>query len=140
MFPLSMFDARASCGNRDHLALWGMVHPYPADLRERLLQAQDAGLSSAEIVRTFGISARSLRRWRQWRRERPDLGNRTSPGRPRAIAVDQWPALRAQVIADADATLAAHCARWQRTHGVRVSTATMSRLLTKLDLPLKKRR
>ncbi len=117
-----------------------MTQPYPADLRERLLQAQDAGLSAAEIVRTFGISARSLRRWRQWTRERSDLRTRTSPGRPRAIPQTAWASVRAQVMVHADATLAEHCARWQRTHGVRVSTATMSRLLTKLDLPLKKRR
>ena len=37
-----------------------------------------------------------------------------------------------------DATLAEHCAQWAATHGVAVSVATMSRLLAKLGLPLKK--
>ena len=115
-----------------------MQQQYPADLRERLLQAQDAGRSAAEIERTFGVSARTLRRWRQWQRERGSLATQPRAGRPRAIPTEQEAAVRAQVAAHPDATLAAHCDRWAQTHGVRVSTATMSRLLTKLALPLKK--
>ena len=39
-----------------------------------------------------------------------------------------------------DATLAEHCARWEREQGVRVSAATMSRALRRLGWPLKKSR
>ena len=39
---------------------------------------------------------------------------------------------------EADATLASHCDRWAREHGVRVSRTTMGRLVAKLDVPLKK--
>ncbi len=115
-----------------------MTRHYPADLRARLLDAHDAGLSAAEIARSFGISERSLRRWRQWVRERGGVTDRPRSGRPRAIPAEDEAALRAQVAAHADATLAEHCARWATDHGVRVSPATMSRLLTRLDLPLKK--
>jgi transposase len=116
-----------------------MAQQDPADLRERLLGAQDAGLTAAEIERTFGISARSLRRWRQWTRERGGATNRPRSGRPRAIPADQTAALRAQVADQTDATLAEHCARWEQEHGVRVSTATMSRRLAELGWSLKKR-
>ena len=117
-----------------------MKRPYSADLRERLLQAMDAGLPAAEIARAFGISPRSLRRWRQWARERGGVATKPRPGRPRRIGPDQWPRLRAQVAARPDATLAEHCARWAAEGGARVSAATMSRLLAKLGLPLKQRR
>ncbi len=117
-----------------------MKQQYSVDLRERLLTAQDAGLSAAEIARTFGISPRSLRRWRQWVRDRGDVATQPRSGRPRAIPADREAALRAQVAAQADATLAEHCTRWEADHGVRVSTATMSRLLSRLGLSLKKRR
>ena len=40
------------------------------DLRERVLAAVDAGRPVAEIVEWFGVGARSVRRWAQWRRER----------------------------------------------------------------------
>ena len=115
-----------------------MKQQYPADLRERLLAAQDAGLAAAEIERRFGISQRSLRRWRQWVRERGDVQDRPRSGRPRAIPPAAEAALRAQVAAHADATLAEHCARWAATHGVAVSPATLSRALSRLGLPLKK--
>ncbi len=54
------------------------------------------------------------------------------------IGPDQAAALEAQVNAAPDATLAEHCAQWAQGHGVRVSVATMSRVLAKLGLPLKK--
>jgi transposase len=48
-------------------------------------------------------------------------------------------ALRAQVAAHPDATLAEHCQRWQETHGVVVSVPTMGRALQRLGMTLKKR-
>ena len=91
-----------------------------------------------EIARTFGIDTRTQRRWEQ-RAADDRLAPDHSPGRPPKIAPDQYPSLRQQVAAHADATLAEHCARWAAAPGVRVSTATMSRTLAKLGLSLKKR-
>ena len=48
-------------------------------------------------------------------------------------------ALAAQVAATPDATLAAHCARWEAAQGVRLSVATMSRTIRRLGITLKKR-
>ena len=59
---------------------------YSEELRERVLQAADAGLSAMEIARSFGISRRSLTRWRQWRRERGTVATRPRSGRPPKIA------------------------------------------------------
>jgi transposase len=118
----------------------GVRPHHPAALRERLLAALDAGLPEAEAARAFGVSRRSLRRWRAWRRERGGLVDRPRGGGPRKIGPGAEPALRAQAAAHPDATLADHCARWAAEQGVRVSTATMSRALARLGLPLKKRR
>lgn len=112
---------------------------YPADLRERVLAAIDAGLPAAEVSRTFGISGRSLRRWRQWQRDRGSLATKPRAGRPAKIGPDHLSALATQVTAHADATLAEHCTRFAAAQGISVSPATMSRQLTKLGLPLKKR-
>jgi len=113
---------------------------HPAALRARLLAALDAGLPEAEAARAFGVSPRSVRRWRQWRRERGGVATRPRRGGPRKVGPGAEAALRAQVAAHPDATLAQHCARWAEEQGVRVSTATMSRALRRLRLPLKKRR
>ena len=37
---------------------------YPADFRDRLLHALDAGLARAEAARTFGVTERTIRRVR----------------------------------------------------------------------------
>ena len=110
---------------------------YPAVLRERLLRFVDAGHSQAEAARTFGVSLRSITRWRQ-QAGTGDLAPRPRPGRPPVIGPDQAVTLEAQVAAAPDATLAEHCAQWATTHGVQVSVATMSRVLRRLGLPLKK--
>jgi transposase len=41
---------------------------YPADFRDRLLRALDAGLAPAEAARAFGVTDRTIRRWQQRRR------------------------------------------------------------------------
>jgi len=111
---------------------------YPTVLRERLLRFVDAGHSQAEAARTFGVSLRSLSRWRAHQATTGDLAPKPRPGRTPLIGSDQATALEAQVAAAPDATLAEHCQSWAQQHGVRVSLATMSRVLAKLGLPLKK--
>jgi transposase len=113
---------------------------YPADFRDRLLRALDAGLAQAEATRTFGVPDRTIRRWRQRRRETGAVVPKRRLGRQRLIGPDSEGALRAQVAAQPDATLTEHCATWAADHGVTVSAATMSRALTRLGLPLKKSR
>jgi transposase len=116
-----------------------MPRAYSVDLRERLLRAEAAGLSAAEIERTTGISARTLRRWRH----RQALGHALvpghAPGRPRIIGPDQEAALQAQVAAHPDATLAEHCAQWTADHGQVVSPPTLCRTLRRLGLVRQKR-
>ena len=111
---------------------------YSADFRDRLLRALDAGLARAEATRTFGVTDRTIRRWQQQRRETGHVAPRPRRGRQRRIDAAAEAALRAQVRAHPDATLTEHCAQWVAAQGVAVSTATMSRALRRLGVPLKK--
>jgi transposase len=113
---------------------------YSVDLRERLLQALDAGLSQAEATRLLGVSTATLQRWCQQQRRTGSVEPRPRPGRPRSIDRGQEAALLAQGRAAPDATLREHCAQWAVDHGVRLSEATMSRTLARLGWPLKKSR
>src|SRR5262245_20617406 len=116
------------------------MNQYPADFRDRLLRALDAGLGRAEATRTFGVPDRTIRRWRQQRRETGTVAPRPRRGRRRQIDATAEAALREQVRTHPDATLAEHCATWAAAQGVTVSAATMSRALRRLGLPLKKSR
>jgi len=110
---------------------------YPAVLRERLLRFVDAGHSQAEAARTFGVSLRSIARWRQ-QATTGDLTPKPRSGRTPMIGPDQAAALDAQVATTPDATLAEHCAVWVQQHGVVVSVATMSRAIRRLGITVKK--
>jgi transposase len=112
---------------------------YPADFRDRLLRAIDAGLAEAGAARAFGVHRTPIARWRKRRAARGSAAPAPRPGRPPLIGPAVRDALAAQVAAHPDATLAGHCERWVAAHGVRPSTATMSRALATLGLTLKKR-
>ena len=116
------------------------VKQYSVDLRERLLEAIDAGLPQAEAARLFGIGVSTIKRWRRRRRETGVVTARPRPGRRPLVDPGAAPTLVAQVRATPDATLAEHCTRWEETTGIRVSRATMSRALRRAGWPLKKSR
>lgn len=99
-----------------------------------------SGLSIVAIARRTGVSPSSVRRWHRKQAAGATLEPGHSPGGPRKIGREAEVALRAQVAACPDATLAEHGTRWAADGHVTVSTATMSRALTRLGLPLKKRR
>ena len=114
------------------------MKPYSADLRERLVGAIDAGLPLAEGARLLGVGPGTIRRWRARQRTEGTTAAYPRPGRPPRIGPAQATALAAQVAADDDAPLAAHCARWEAEQGVRLSVATRSRTLRRLGITLEK--
>ncbi len=116
-----------------------MPRAYAVDLRERALRAMASGMPAVEVALVFDVSKPSLFRWRRQQRTCGDVTPGTSPGRPRAIPAKAEDAMRAQIAAHPDATLAEHCAQWANDHGVTVSATTMCRTLARLGLPLKKR-
>lgn len=116
-----------------------MPRGYSRDLRERLLTLLESGLSVAEVARRTRVSESSLHRWRHKVATGQSLDPGHSPGGPRKIGPAQEAALRAQVAARPDATLAEHGAAWVASGHAPVSTATMGRALARLGLPLKKR-
>ena len=104
------------------------MKPYPADFRDRVLRAWDAGLARGEATRTVGVTERTVRRWQRQGRETGSVAPTRRVGSPRRIGPAQEDALLTQVRAQPDATVAEHGATWEATHGVRRSAATMWRV------------
>lgn len=117
-----------------------MARPYSRDLRERLLQAVTSGRSVVEIASITGVSAKSLYRWREKATLGLSLEPTLPPGNARKVGPADEAALRAQVAARPDATLAEHCAQWAAEGHAVISVSAMCRTLQRLGLPLKKRR
>jgi len=103
---------------------------YSKDLRIRVLDALDRGTPRAAVVRLFGVSSPTITRWRRRRRETGSLAPSPRPGPPAVKMGPLRAGLGRQLEARPDATLEEHCREWERTNGTRVSTATMSRVIT----------
>ena len=116
------------------------MRPYSRDLRLRVLAAIDRGMPREEVVRVFGVSAPTIRRYLRLRRETGGVEAKPVPGPPARKGAALGEALPSQARANPDLTLAEHCELFEEQSGVRVSTATMSRTSRRLGLPLKKSR
>ena len=110
------------------------------DLRERVLAAHARGMRRQELSDLFGVSQGSITRWVRQYKTDGTRAPRVAPGRTRLIPAEQDEALRRQVTANPDATLAEHVARWQAEQGVRVSTWTLARALKRIGWSRKKSR
>ena len=118
------------------------MKPYSLDLRQKILRAYDQQLGSQRALATlFGVSHAFLEQLLRRRRTtgeiapRPHAGGRQPRCDPAALAL-----VRQLVHEQPDATLAELCTQLQQQRGLRISLATMCRLLQRLGLPRKKRR
>jgi transposase len=117
-----------------------MVMAYGNELRQKLLHAADLHqFSQVQLAEILGVSLSWIKRVIQRRRETgssqllPFAGGK----RPK-LSEQQCEQVRQYVLADTDTTLR-EVQRWlETTHTIRLSLPTLSRLLTKLDLPRKK--
>ena len=116
-----------------------MGHPLSCDLRERALAAVDAGMSRRAAAERFGVSAASVIRWNQLRRDqgharpRPQGGDKTSP-RIEAHGEVILEAVRSQpdiTLKELRALLAGR--------GVSVAVSTLWRFFDRRGVTLKKR-
>ncbi len=102
---------------------------YSKDLRIRVIDAVDCGVARPEVAEQFQVSLRTIKRWLHRRRERGTLAASPRPGPPARKLGPLRASLLPQLEAQPDATLEEHCTRWEQAAGVRVSTATMSRVI-----------
>ncbi len=113
---------------------------YSKDLRLKVLGAVDRGMPRKEVAEVFDVSLATLKRWLKLRRETGGVEAKPIPGRPsvKGAALRGW--LPEQLEGNPDLTLEEHREAFEEAHGVRVSTATVSRSIARLPggWPLKK--
>ena len=115
------------------------MRPYSEDLRWRVVAAVASGMPREEVVLRFAVSVPTITRWLRLKRETGGLAPKPVPGPPAVKMTALMEALPARLAERADATLDEQCSWWQGVSGVTVSTATMSRALTRLGCSRKKR-
>ena len=113
---------------------------YSVDVREKVLRAVDQGYPREEIMKLLGVSNATIKRYVKQRRETGSVAPKAIPGRPPKKLGPLQAELVAQLQAHDDLRLEDHCHLWEQTHGVKVSTATMSRAIKRVGWTRKKRR
>ena len=116
------------------------MKPYSEDLRWRVVRVVEKRTPREAVAEQFAVSVPTIERWLRQRRETGGLAPRPVPGPVAVKTAALVEALPERLTEHADATLADHCSWWRETTGVDVSTATMSRALTRLGWTRKKRR
>ena len=112
---------------------------YSLDLRQRIVDAVEAGDSPDAVAETFRVSRATVYRYLALQQTQGSLLPKPIPGRSRSISSAQEATLRAQLEATPDAILEEHCASWHQTQGKEVSIATMQRAIARLGWTRKKR-
>ncbi len=113
---------------------------YSVDVREKVLRAVDRGYPREEIVKLLGVSRATIKRYLKQRRETGTVAPKVIPGRPPKKLGPLQAELVAQLQAHDDLGLEDQCRLWEQSHGVRVSTSTMSRAIQRVGWTRKKRR
>ena len=117
------------------------MKPYSQDLRDRIIQALEAGTETQRaIAERFCVSGSFVEKlWQRWRQSGSRAAKPHAGGRQGALQ-DHLELLRTEVAKQPDATLAELRDRIVAAQGPRVSPATVCRPLQRLRLPLKKSR
>jgi transposase len=113
---------------------------YAKDMREHVLRAVDQGYPRAEIVRMFGVSLASIKRYLKLRKETGDLSPKAIPGRPSKKYAALEAGLVAQLQAYPDIALEGHCQLWENTPSMWVDHPTRSRAMRRVGWTRKKKR
>src|ERR671932_2024502 len=58
------------------------MNAYSEDLRKKIVEAKERGISTVEVARTFGVGLSSVKRYAKVAREGGSLRPKRSPGRP----------------------------------------------------------
>src|SRR3712207_1927168 len=116
------------------------MRAYSKDLRVKVLDAVDRGMPREEVARIFGVSLPSIKRWLKRRRETGEVDPKPNQGPPaiKGAMLQEW--LPGHLRSNPNLTLEEHCETFEEELRIKVSTATMSRSISRLPggWPIKK--
>jgi transposase len=116
------------------------MKPYSTDLRIRVVRAyEDREGAMRRLATTFRVSLSFVRRLLKQYRETGSVAPKPhGGGYPAKVDAHDLAVVQGLVQAAPDATLSELCQRFQEVSAVPISTATMSRVVAKLQLTRKK--
>lgn len=117
----------------------GRMKAYSQDLRKKIVEAvEQRGMGKSEAARTFGVGLSSVKRYAKMTHEGRSLAPKKRPGKRPKLDEQGRQLLEFDLEARPTATLADRCEFLEKTAGVKVSEATLSRLIKRLGWTRKK--
>jgi len=113
---------------------------YSVDLREKIVAAVGRGMSKAQTARTFGVSATSVKRYIKLAEEGKPLSPGKAPGRQGKLGGSGMKLLEEDLHARPAVTYENRASLLCALLGVRVSRATICRMIRRLGYTRKKDR
>jgi transposase len=111
-----------------------MPAPYSYDLRQKLIEAIERGMSIAEAARVFNVSRNTIYQWRKRQSATGDLKATTAYQHGWGHKITDWESLRQFAQAQGEKTQAEMAQAWSE----RISQRTLSRALKKIGFTRKK--
>jgi transposase len=116
------------------------MNAYSLDLRKKIVEAKERGTSTAEIAKTFGVGASTVKRYAAAAREGRSLAPKKRPGSKPKLNEAARKLLEADLRERPAATLPERREFLRRAASVEVSDSTLSRMLKRLGWSRKKDR
>ena len=116
------------------------MNAYSLDLRKKIVEAKERGMSTAEVARTFGVGLSTVKRYAAAAREGKPLAPKKRPGSKPKLDEAARKLLEADLEEHPAATLPQRREFLARVAGVRVSDSTVSRMLGRMGWSRKKDR
>ena len=117
-----------------------MARPASTDLRKRVVEAAQNGLTYKDAASQFDVGDASVSRWLALLRKTGSLDPKPMGGSEPTLGNDEREVLKYLVWQAPDATLAELADQLDAEVGVRVSASTISRVLIAMGISRKKRR
>jgi transposase len=111
---------------------------YSLDLRKKIVEAKERGMSTAEVAQTFGVGASTVKRYAAAAREGSSLAPKKRLGSKPKLNGAARKLLEADLEKRPAATLPERREFLRRAAGVEVSDSTVSRMLKRLGWSRKK--
>jgi transposase len=116
------------------------MNAYSLDLRKKIVEAKERGTPTAEVAKTFGVGASTVKRYAAAAREGRSLAPKKRPGSKPKLDESSRRLLETDLEQRPAATLPQRREFLRRVTGVEVSDSTLSRLLKRMGWSRKKDR
>jgi transposase len=113
--------------------------PLSIDLRKRVIDAINGGMSKAKAARVFQVSRKAIYNWLNLFAKTNSLAAKTGYQKGHSHKITDWETFKAFVEANKHRTVNGMIVEWKKLTGIDLSDSTMENALKKINYSCKKK-